>query len=103
MKTDLDNISSALATELSSTAPSGVDVTLDPTLGMRTANSEGEMLTFVSIVSSVPASVLSAWLASKLIKHKNTRTRINRKEIHFDSEGNLRAVIEERISKDDQP
>ena len=100
MTIELEIKSEALALELKGTAPVGVEVILDPTLGMRTANAGDGMWTCISIVSSIPATVFATWLASKLVKHKAERSRINHKEIHFDSEGHLRLVIEETVTKD---
>ena len=58
------------------------------------------MWTCIQIVSGIPVSVLATWLAAKLFKHRAQGSTINRKELHFDSEGQLRHVIEEHIKID---
>jgi hypothetical protein len=103
MEVELHTTSTALAFDLRDTQPSGVEVTLDPTLGMRTANTSDGTWTCIQIFASVLTSVLATWLATRLFKHRAKGTTINRKELHFDSEGQLRRAIEEQITtKSDQ-
>lgn len=73
--------------------PSGVSVVVPPVTAQRDV-SEAWATAIFTILASVPASVLAAWLVKVLTDKKSTVITINRKEVHLD-EGEIVRVIEE--------
>ena len=73
--------------------PAGVSVVVPPVYSHRDLSDTWATAIF-TVVASVPASVLAAWLVKVLVDKKSTVITINRKEVHLE-EGEIVRVIEE--------
>ncbi|SRR6266571_1331110 len=73
--------------------PSGISVVVPPMMAQRDV-SEAWATAIFTVLASVPASVLAAWLVKVLTDKKSTVITINRKEVHLE-EGEIVRVVEE--------